>query len=185
MKRAVISTAIITLACSTTSVCVSVTAQNAFPPIRAESPRPAYATRCDLSVPIRITLTPVNEAGAGGIARFSVNTESGLDPDLVKRMWVEYEIPEQIRQHRESVERREVSRHARQNREELGVVVPERGRHALRARFVVELVDGRTISKTATRWINPGDALPDGMTGRIFDPDGTGIRVYQGTTERN
>ncbi len=138
-----------------------------------------------MSVPIRIALTPLNEPGAGAIARFSVSTESGLDPDLVKRMWVEYEVPEQMRRQREFVERREISRRERKSREELGVLVPDRGRYALRVRFMVELVDGKTISKTATRWINPGNSPPDGMTGRILDPHGTGVRVYQGTTERN
>ncbi len=126
----------------------------------------------------------MNEPVAGGTAGFSVDIRSGIDPDRVKRMWTEYEIPARLRLKQGYSEIREIPRLARENRDELRVGVPETGRYAIRARLVVEFADGTTISKTATRWINLGNAPPEGMTGRIVDPDGNGIRVYQGVTER-
>jgi hypothetical protein len=150
-----------------------------------EHPRPAQASRCDLSIPIRISMSPLNKAEVGGTARFAVNVESGIDPDLVKRMWVEYELPERMRRNRAFPARFEIPRLARQNREELSVTVPDNGRYAIRARLMVELMGGRIVSTTATRWINLGNVPPEGWIGRMVDPDGTGIQVYQGRTVRN
>jgi hypothetical protein len=167
------------------SFCVRVEAQSGAS--RAQEPysRPAQATRCDVSIPLQISLTPQNEPRAGSTARFSVSIESGIDPDLVRRLWVEYEIPERIRPTREFSENREVPRLTRTSRQELELPLADEGRYRIRARLVVELVSGQTISKTATRWINPRNALPEGVIGRIVDPDGSGIRVYQGVKVRN
>ncbi|HYK89647.1 MAG TPA: hypothetical protein VE398_12800 [Acidobacteriota bacterium] len=179
-----ISAAGIIVACAS-SLCFGAAAMSGTQPARSEGPRPANATPCALTVPIRISLTPLNEPGAGGTARFSVSVESGVDPDLVRRMWIEYEIPERMRRGRESPANRELPRTAAKNRDEFNVGIPDQGRYAIRARLMVELTDGNTISRTATRWINLGNTAPDGMIGRITDPDGTGIRVYQGDTERH
>jgi hypothetical protein len=162
-----------------------VEAQSYVPPEQIETPRPAQATPCDLSIPLQISLTLLNEPGVGSTARFAASIESGIDPDLVKQMWVEYEVPERMRQSREYLENREIPRMARTSRQELAVVVPDKGRYQIRARLMVELVNGKTISKTATQWINLGNSPPEGLVGRIVDPDGTGIRVYQGVTVRN
>lgn len=149
------------------------------------APRPAQATQCDLSIPLQISLTLLNDLSVGSTANFAVSIESGIDPDLVRKMWVEYEVPERMRRAREYLENREIPRMARTSRQQLAVIIPDEGRYQIRARLVVELVDGKTISKTATRWINLGNSPPEGMVGRIVDPDGTGIRVYQGVTVRN
>jgi len=114
-----------------------------------------------------------------------VSVESGIDSDLVSRMWLEYEIPERMRPNREFSESREIPRLTRTSRQELELPLADGGRYRIRARLVVELVNGQTISKTATRWINPGNALPEGVIGRIVDPDGTGSRIYQGLAVRN
>jgi hypothetical protein len=167
------------------SYCVRVEAQSGASWTQEEASRPAQATRCDLSIPLQVFLTPLNEPKAGSTARFSVSIESGIDPDLVRRLWVEYEIPERIRPGREFLENREIPRLTRTSRQELDLPLADEGRYQIRARLMVELVSGQTISKTATRWINPRNALPEGVIGRIVDPDGTGIRVYQGVTVRN
>jgi len=57
-------------------------------------------------------------------------------------------------------ESREIPRLTRTSRQELELPLADGGRYRIRARLVVELVNGQTISKTATRWINPGNALP-------------------------
>lgn len=185
LKKRSVFAAAIAVACAISSYCLRVEAQSKAPQVREDFPRPAQATHCDLSIPLQISLTPLNEPGVGGTARFAVSTESGIDPDLVKRMWVEYELPERMRPNRAYLEDREIPRMARESRHELGVLVPDQGRYPIRARLMVELVDGKTISKTATRWINLGNSAPEGMLGRMVDPDGTGIRVYQGVTVRN
>jgi Flp pilus assembly protein CpaB len=63
--------------------------------------------------------------------------------------------------------------------------VPDESRYAIRARLIVHLTNGKTISQTAIRWIDLGaEDPPEGMIGRIVNPDGTAIRVYQGETVR-
>jgi hypothetical protein len=159
-------------------------AVNARPTARAQHhPLPADATHCGPSLPINIELMPQNDVAAGNPVSFDVRIESRLDPDLVKDTWVEYEIPPRVRQ-MPSASR---SRLARSGRSllALNVAPDDRAPHPIRARLVVQLADGQTISRTATRWINlTEDYRPDGMVGRIVDYDGTGIRVYQGATVR-
>jgi hypothetical protein len=150
-----------------------------------EYDRPVQASRCDLSIPLKISISPLNKPEAGTTVRFAVSIESGIDPDLVKRIWVEYEFPERMRRSGRLPAGFEIPRIARQNRTELAVLVPDRGRYVIRARVRVELADGRTVSRTATRWINLDNVPPEGWMGRIVDPDGTGIQVYQGRTVRN
>ncbi len=147
--------------------------------------RPVQATRCDLSVPLQVSLTTLSELRPGSTARFSVAFTSGVDPDLVKRMWIEYEVPERLKSGRSSFQNSEIPRTIRSSRQELELPVPDRGRYEVRARLVVELTNGRKISKTATQWINPENVPPEGVTGRIVGPDGTGIQVYRGVTVRN
>lgn len=185
LRKLNIFTAAIAVACIVSSFGSRMQAQSASPPARIESPRPAEATQCGLSIPLQISLTLLNELSVGSTASFAVSIESGIDPDLVSKMWVEYEVPERMRRDREYLENREIPRTARTNRQQLAVIIPDKGRYQIRARLVVELVDGKTISKTATQWINLGNSPPEGMVGRIVDPDGTGIRVYQGVTVRN
>ncbi len=172
-------------ACALASYCLGMGAQMGSPRQSSEYGRPAQATRCDLTVPLQIDLSPLNEPQVGLPARFAVSIKSGIDPDLVKRMWLEYEYPERMRQPLASLENLEFPRTARNGRREMQVLVPDKGRYQIRARLMVELINGKTISKTATRWINLGNAAPDGMIDRIAAPDGTGIRVYQGITVRN
>jgi len=152
----------------------------------AKDSLPAQATSCDPSVPIRIEMIPLNQPEAGRVARFRVTTDSSLDPDLVRNSWVEYEMPEGSRRSPESLERLEIGRRSGRSRLELGVIIPDERRYEIRARYVVQLADGNTIAQTAVRWVDLGEEdPPDGMIGRIVDPDGTGIRVYQGVKVRN
>jgi hypothetical protein len=168
------------------SVChLRLTAQDPATKGSTGCPIPAQATRCDLSIPLEVALNPLAEPAAGRDITFAVDIKSGLDPDLVKRMWLEYEYPESMARIRPSLAEREIARTTRGGRRELGLFVPDRGRYRIQARLRVELADGRTISTTATHWINIGNALPEGMVGRIVSPDGTGVRVYQGSTVRN
>jgi hypothetical protein len=68
---------------------------------------------------------------------------------------------------------------------EFGVIVPDESRYSIHARLIVRLTNGKTISQTAVRWIDLGaEDPPEGMIGRIVDPDGAAIRVYQGVTVR-
>ncbi len=167
------------------SPCLCQLNAQAMPSQGRQWPRPQQATRCDLTVPLQVVLTPLNAAKAGRTVRFSVNIESHVDPDLVKSMWLEYEVPERMRPPRAYAGRREVPRLVRSGRQELELLLPDEGRYHVRARLVVELWNGKTISKTATHWINPENALPEGMVGRIVAPDGTAIRVYQGLAGKN
>ena len=71
------------------------------------------------------------------------------------------------------------------SRLEFAVTVPDESRYSIRARLIVRLTNGKTISQTAVRWIDLGaEDPPEGMIGRIVDSDGVGIRVYQGITVR-
>jgi len=188
MKRrrlaATVSGFLVLLAIGT--VGLSVEAQMGNRRAMAKDSLPAQATSCDPSVPIRIEMIPLNQPEAGRQALFQVTTDSNLDPDLVRNSWVEYEVPERLRRSPEPLERREIGRRSGRSRLELGVIIPDESRYEIRARYVVQLADGNTIAQTAVRWIDLGEEdPPDGMIGRIVDPDGTGIRVYQGVKVRN
>jgi hypothetical protein len=175
----------------------SLTALGALPPIsmtageggfharpKSDSDLPQGATRCDLSVPIQIKLVQLEEVRAGLPARFQVEIESDLDPDLVRDMRVEYDIPEKVRRVANAASAPQHLSRAGHSRLELGVIIPDQDRYRLRARLFVRLKDGRTISQTAVRWINSDKQPPEGMIGRIPLPDGSGIRVYRGVTIR-
>jgi len=149
-----------------------------------DSDLPAGATRCDLSVPIQIKMVQLDDARAGLPARFQVEIESDLDPDLVRDIWVEYDFPEKVRSVANAASAPQHLNRAGHSRLELGVIVPDQDRYRLRARLFVRLTDGRTISQTAVRWINSDKRPPEGMIGRIPRPDGSGIRVYRGVTTR-
>jgi len=151
---------------------------------RAAAPLPPGATHCDILLPIRIELVPLNSPEPGKTASFQVRVESSLDPDIVARTWVEYEIPPAVR-HSGSPVGPGLLAKSGATVLDLAVEAPDRLPYAIRARLVVELTSGNTISQTATRWINlREDAVPAGMMRRVVDPDGTGIRIYQGVTVR-
>ena len=169
--------------CAVSSYMFRAEAQEAPSKDASRAARPANATKCDLSIPLQVALTPLNEPRAGSTARFALTFTSGIDPDLVKSMWIEYEVPDRLKSRETSFANHEIPRMTRSSRQELDLAMPEQGRYRVRARLMVELTDGRTISKTATRWI--GDGPPEGVIGRIGAPDGTGIQVYQGVSGRN
>lgn len=151
---------------------------------RAAAPLPPGATHCDILLPIRIELVPLNSPEPGKTANFQVQVESSLDPDIVGRSWVEYEIPPAVRRSGSPVGPGLLAKSGASVLD-LAVEAPDRLPYAIRARLVVELTSGITISRTATRWINlREDAVPEGMIRRVVDPDGTGIRIYQGVTVR-
>src|SRR5205809_7622341 len=61
-----------------------------------ESPE-AGRTHCDFSLPIHVELVPLSEPHVGQAARFGVEVESDLYPDLVQDARVEYELRVRIR----------------------------------------------------------------------------------------
>jgi len=151
---------------------------------RAAAQLPPGSTRCDILLPIRIELVPLNSPEPGKTASFQVRVESSLDPDIVARTWVEYEIPPAVRRSGSPVGPGVLAKSGTSVLD-LAVEAPDRVPYAIRARLVVELTGGNTISHTATRWINlREDAVPTGMMRRVVDSDGTGIRIYQGVTVR-
>jgi hypothetical protein len=114
-----------------------------------------------------------------------VRVESRFDPDLVEELRVEYELPAALRPSLPEGARQRPLLKQGLNLLELAVVVPDERRHLVRARAVVRFTDGRTVSQTAVHWIDLGaEDPPEGMIGRIVDPDGTGIRIYRGITVR-
>jgi hypothetical protein len=145
--------------------------------------RPPGATHCDLSLPIRIDLVPLDKFQVGKATPIEINIESGIDPDLVKHMWVEYEIPPELRN--SSQNKMEIPQRAHRHRLNMEVRIPDKRRYQIQARLMVQLVNGKTISQTATQFIDLGNTPPDAMIGRIENPDGTGIRIYQGQPVRN
>jgi hypothetical protein len=151
---------------------------------RAGAPLPPSATHCDILLPIRIEIVPLNSPELGKTANFQVHVESSLDPDIVSWTWVEYEIPPAVRRSGSPVGPGLLAKSGASVLD-LAVEAPDRLPYAIRARVVVELTNGITISRTATRWINlREDAVPEGMIRRVVDPNGTGIRIYQGVTVR-
>lgn len=146
---------------------------------------PPGATRCDLSVPLSVELIPADVPRAGGRAHFVVTTDSKLDPDLVRASWVEYSVNRRVERPADAAGRRNLTAAQGRTRSEFDVPILDQTPHEVRARYVVQLVDGRTIAQTAIRWVDLGEPdLPEGMIARIEDRDGTGIRIYRGRTER-
>lgn len=148
------------------------------------SPLPPNATRCGPELPIKIELLPQSNAEAGKPVKFDVLVESSLDPDLVRDIRIEFAIPARV--HRiPSAAESPLSKSGR-SLLHLELVPADLAPYAIRARMIVQFMDGRRISRTATQWLNLGeDYRPEGMIGRIVDPDGTAIRVYHGVNVRN
>lgn len=184
-KRFSLQLGCLVLTCAFSSFSFRAEAQNDRLPRRNKS-LPADATRCDVSIPIRIELAPLNEPEVGKVAKFQVKIESLLDPDLVEDMRVEYELPSQLRLEADNQAAPAVLLKSGRSQFEMGVRIPDESRYAIRARLVVRLTNGKTIGQTAIRWVDLGDEdPPEGMIGRIVNADGTGIRVYPGVTVRN
>jgi hypothetical protein len=146
----------------------------------------SVTTTCDAQIPLRIHLAPVGQPRIGGRLNFEVTVESGIDPDLIQSSRIEYELPRRLRERAELLDTRDVIRRDRRRGESrMALIIPDGARYQIRARIVVELRNGKTISQTAIRWIDLGEEdPPEGMLRRLVDPDGSGIRVYQGTTVR-
>lgn len=154
-----------------------------FPVCMQEEILPPGATRCDIQIPISIELTLLNQPGLERPTRFGVTVISSLDPDLVQDMRLLYELPARVRTATQTSAAPLALRRSGRTDLELGVMLPDRARYPIRARLVVLLTDGKTISQTAVRWVGlSSEDQPEGMIGRIVDPDGTGIRVYRGET---
>jgi hypothetical protein len=142
-------------------------------------------TRCDADIPLTIELIPLAQPRVGQRVQFDVHVESRIDPDLVRSSRIEYEIPRPVSQTAEFRESRDVLGRSRRIRSQVRLTIPDESRFAVRATIVVELVNGSTVSRTSTRWIDLGEPdPPEGMLRRIADPDGYGIRVYKGTPVR-
>jgi hypothetical protein len=178
------------------AVILAVSAGSAFSPRIAAQNRPErdsripgltpYATRCDISLPLQVELTPLNQPEVGKIARFRVDAQVFLDPDLIESSWVEYDLPARVQRSADTSDARGIlSRTGRTGRAQLGVIVPNNQRYEIRARLFVRLINGRTLTQTAVRQINLGNVPPEGMIGRMTDPDGNEIQVYQGVTVRD
>ena len=151
-------------------------------PIRGQ-PRPPDATRCEVSLPIRIELSPLNAPALARPTRFGVHVESSLDPDLVQSLQLLYELPPRVRMVAQAGASSPALRKSGRTELELGIMLPDRELYPIRARLVAHLANGRTISQTAVRWVGlSGADHPAAMIGRLVDPDGTGIRIYQGET---
>lgn len=144
-----------------------------------------WITPCDVSLPIRVELAPLNEARPGQTTEFRVDVQSSLDPDLVRSSWIEYELPPRLRRTGSLLENREQLGRAATGHSTLSVIVPDGQRYEVRARYVVQLTDGRTIAQTAVRHINLGNQPPEGMTERIIDSRGRGILVFRGVAVRD
>jgi hypothetical protein len=126
-------------------------------------------------------MEPLNQPEVGKAARFQVLVDSKIDPDLVEEMRVEYEIPEGVRLAPGTNSSPALLARSGKSRMELAAIVPDQARYPIRARVIVNLRNGKSLSRTAVQWIDLGlEDAPEGMIGRIVDPDGTGIRVYQG-----
>jgi hypothetical protein len=146
---------------------------------------PANVTRCDASLPISIELTPLDEPKIGRPTRFEAKVRSVLDPDLIRRSWVEWEVPTRVRKLAEAGERMDILDRRGHGTTMLDVIIPDESRYSIRARLVVQFRNGQTIGQTAVRWVDLGEEdAPEGMIGRMSNPDGTGIRVYRGATVR-
>lgn len=178
-KRLLVIVGCAALAC-VSAISLRVEAQTGFT-VRGNSSLPPDATRCDVSLPITVEMVPLNEPEVGQAAKFQVLVDSKIDPDLVESIRVEYELPDGIRLAPGTSSAPAALARSGKSRLELGAIIPDQARYALRARLIVQLTNGKSISQTAVRWIDLGpEDQPEGMIGRIVNPDGTGIRVYQG-----
>ncbi len=146
---------------------------------------PANATRCDPSIPIFVELVTIGEPVAGRPARFEARVQSKIDADLVQASWLEWDVPQRVRRLAASGEGRALIDNSGKGTATLDAVLPDQSRYAIRARFVVQLKNGKTVAQTAVRWVNLGSQeAQEGMMRRIVNPDGTAVRVYQGSTVR-
>jgi hypothetical protein len=147
---------------------------------------PAGATQCDPSLPIQVELIPLNDPQTGQTAEFEIRTESQLDPDLIQNSWIEYEVNVRgVRPDRSSPAARVAIGRMNRDQRRFGFRLVDELRREVRARYVVRLIDGRTVAQTAVRWVDPGaQDPPEGQIGTIVDPDGTAIRVYRGVSGR-
>ena len=149
------------------------------------TPADQAETRCDAALPISMSVVPLDKPEAGRSIRLEVTVDSGLDPDLVRSARLEYDLPPGFRHTVAMTERHDVPLRKGLTRRQMGVRVPDESRHEVRARLVIDLAGGRTISQTASCWIDAGAPDPPaGMIGRIQDRDGSAIVVYQGVTVR-
>jgi hypothetical protein len=145
----------------------------------------ATRTQCDPLIPLKVELVPLAEPSPGGLLQLQVDVQSGLDPDQIKSSHVEYEMPPALRRSLAYAGERDLPLRQGNARARIGVTIPDRQAYEIRARVVVELRNGATVSQTAVRWVNAGpEYRPDRMSGRMVLPDGAGIRVYQGVTTR-
>ncbi len=146
-------------------------------------PRPPDPTRCEVSLPISIEFSLLNAPALARPTRFGIHVESSLDPDLVQSLQLLYELPPRVRMVAQAGAAPPVLRKSGRTELELGVILPDQELYPIRARLVAHLTNGRTISQTAVHWVGlSGADHPAAMIGRLVDPDGTGIRVYQGET---
>ena len=179
-KRLMLVLSGILLACTLVSTSLRVEAQTGRL-AKGNHAVPPGATRCDISLPITVEMVPLNEPKVGQAARFEVLVNSRIDPDLVEDIRVEYELPQRVRFAPGVSSAPALLARSGRSRLELGAIVPDQARYRIQARVIVQLTNGKTVSQTAVRWIDLGqEDPPEGMIGRIVDPDGTGIRVYQG-----
>jgi hypothetical protein len=133
------------------------------------------------SLPIQVELAPLDKPVVGGTTRFQVSVESQLDPDLVREVRLEYDLPHRVRRTATLPDNRYALHKSGHSRLALGLVIPDQARYEIRARLVVALTSGSILSETASYWIDLGEEdPPEGMIGRIVEPDGSGIRVYRG-----
>ena len=138
---------------------------------------------CDVSLPISIALAPMAECRPGARTPFEVAIKIGLDPDDVRSVQIEYDLPESFQTELGSSERQRLSSAQPTSRFQIGLTVPDERRYSVRARLIVELTSGQTLSESAVYWIDIGSPeRPPGMVDRLVDADGRGIRVYRGKT---
>jgi len=148
---------------------------------RAERNPTSPPTRCEVSFPISVELIPLNAPDLARPTRFQVQVDSNLDPDLVRDMQLLYELPPRLRLQAQAGSQPPVLRKTGRSTLELGIILPDTARYPIRARLVVHLANGRTISQTAVAWTGlTAEGTPEGLIGRLIDRDGTGIRIYQG-----
>ena len=144
---------------------------------------PPGATRCEPSLPISVEILPLNQPAMGRPTRFGITVLSNLDPDLIQDMQLLYEVPARLRMTLQAGTAPQALHKSGRTDLELAVMLPDRDRYPVRARLVVRLADGKTLSRTAAYWVGISEEdRPEGMIGRVVDPDGTGIRVYRGET---
>ena len=138
---------------------------------------------CDVSLPISIALEPMADPRPGARTPFEVAIKIGLDPDDVRSVQIEYDLPESFQTELGSSERLQFSGPQPTSRFEIALTVPDERRYSVRARLIVELTSGQRLSESAVCWIDIGSPdRPPGMVDRLVDADGSGIRVYRGKT---